>query len=147
MQLSGPWDRAQVAEFLDRTAVPLRLAVNGSLGFPVMASLWFVREGDDLLCATSPRARLVELLHADPRCGFEVSPDQPPYRGVRGRAEATLAQNGGGPLLERLLARYAIPRDGGLARWLLARADEEVVISLSPLRVLTWDYGRRMTGG
>jgi len=147
MQLSGPWDRAQVADFLDRTAVPLRLAVNGSQGFPVMASLWFLRDGDDLLCATSPRARLVELLQVDPRCGFEVSADQPPYCGVRGRARAALSQTGGGALLERLLDRYAIARDGGLARWLLARADEEVVITLSPLRVLSWDYRRRMGDG
>jgi len=147
MQLSGPWDRAQVARFLDRTAVPMRIAVNGSQGFPVLASLWFLPDGDDLLCATSPRARLVALLREDPRCGFEVSPDQPPYRGVRGRATASLSQDGGGPLLERLLKRYGIPRDGGLARWLLTRADEEVVITLSPRRLLSWDYSRRMGAG
>jgi hypothetical protein len=42
------------------------------------------------------RARILEYLRVEPRCGFEVASDRPPYRGVRGQGVASLHPAEGG---------------------------------------------------
>ena len=122
----------------------MRLAANTASGFPVILSLWFLPEGDDLLAAVHQDARIVKRLRADPRCAFEIAPNDPPYLGVRGQANAILEQAGGGALLERLLERYLGSTDSDLGRFLLSRADEELVVRLRPSRIASWDYSGRM---
>lgn len=122
----------------------MRLAANTDSGFPVVLSLWFLPDGDDLLAAVHREARIAKRLAADSRCAFEIAPNEPPYRGVRGQATASLNSKGARALLECLLDRYLGSRDSGLARFLLGRADEELVVRLRPIRVASWDYSRRM---
>ena len=122
----------------------MRLAANTASGFPVNLSLWYLPEGDDLLAAVHQDARIVKRLRADPRCAFEIAPNDPPYLGVRGQANAILEQAGGGALLERLLERYLGSTDSDLGRFLLSRADEELVVRLRPSRIASWDYSGRM---
>ncbi len=141
---SGPWSEARVREFLTKTRIPMRLAANTDSGFPVVLSLWFLLDGDELLAAVHQDARIAKRLKADPRCAFEIAPNEPPYRGVRGQATASLEQEGAGALLERLLDRYLGSTDSSLGRFLLARADEELVVRLRPMRIASWDYSRRM---
>ncbi len=124
----------------------MRLAANTDSGFPVIVSLWFLREGDDLLAAVHRDSRIAGRLGDDARCAFEIAPDEPPYRGVRGQATASLSPDGAGALLERLLDRYLVSRDSGLAQFLLARADEELVVRVKPRWVGSWDYTSRMQG-
>ena len=50
----------------------------------------------------------------------------------------------GGRLLQRVLQRYLGGEDSNLARWLLSRRDEEVLISIEPQRLFSWDYRERM---
>jgi hypothetical protein len=47
-------------------------------------------------------------------------------------------------VLERLLDRYLGSRDSQLGRFLLGRADEELVVRLRPSLVASWDYAERM---
>ena len=141
---SGPWPEEKVREFLAEARIPMRLAANTDSGFPVVLSLWFLPQGDELLAAVHRDARIKKRLEADPRCAFEVAPNQPPYCGVRGQAVASLEPEGARALLERLLARYLGSADSGLGRFLLGRADEELIVRLRPTRVDTWDYSRRM---
>ena len=124
----------------------MRLAANTSSGFPVVLSLWFLPEEDELLAAVHQSARIVKRLRADPRCAFEIAPNEPPYRGIRGQAMASLEPEGAKALLERLLERYLGSADSDLGRFLLGRADEELVVRLRPLRVASWDYSERMEG-
>ena len=37
----GAWDHDQVAEFLDQSTFPIRLASVGADGFPRVVSLWY----------------------------------------------------------------------------------------------------------
>ncbi len=141
---SGPWNAERVEQFLAETCIPLRLAWHGPSGFPVVASLWFLHRDAALWCATRPDAAVARHLRRDGRCAFEVAPDQPPYRGVRGAATATVDPAGGKALLEELLIRYTGGLDSSLARGLLARADDEVVLRLEPTRLTSWDYRERM---
>lgn len=141
---SGPWDESRVRRYLAEARIPMRLAANTDTGFPVVVSLWFVAEGDTLLAVTHRDSKLAERLREDPRCAFEIAPNEPPYLGVRGQARATLASEGAEALLRRLLERYFETTDSKLGRFLLGRADEERVIRLQPEWVGTWDYSDRM---
>lgn len=141
---TGPWTESEVRRFLEQAQIPMRLAVNAPSGFPVVLSLWFLLEGDELLAAVHRDARVARRLRDDGRCGFEIAPNEPPYRGVRGQATAALESSGAGALLERLLLRYLGSTDSKLGRFLLGRADEELVVRLRPVRIASWDYSHRM---
>ena len=142
--LGGPWSAEAIEQHLRDTVVPIRLASLGPDGFPLVLSLWFLYEDGALWCATQRSARLVQRLRRDARCGFEVAADQAPYRGVRGRAEATLDDARGAELLPRLIRRYLGATDAPLASWLLARAESEIALRLGRLRVSSWDFSKRM---
>ncbi len=146
MKTRGPWAPDAIEAFLEGCTVPLRLACNGRSGHPVLASLWFVPEGERLWCATQSSARVVTLLASDPRCAFEVAPDTPPYRGVRGQARAEIVPERGEEILRKLVARYLDEPEGAFAQWLLDRASSEVAIAISPDRIRSWDFTSRMRG-
>ena len=84
-------------------------------------------------------------LGRNPRCGFEVAADQPPYRGVRGYGSARIAAEDGQQTLLHLLDRYLGQENQGLRQWLLQRADDEVAVVLEDLAVSTWDFSGRMS--
>ena len=98
----GPWSRDEIDGFLAATRIPVRLAVNGASGHPVLASLWFLSTEDRIWCATKRSASIVSLLERDPRCAFEVAPESLPYHGVRGQAQASLHDDRGEEILRRL---------------------------------------------
>ena len=141
---SGPWTASRVREFLSEARIPMRLAANTDSGFPVVLSLWFLAKGDEIFGAVHRDARIAQRLRADPRCAFEIAPNEPPYFGVRRQAAASLESAGAQELLERLLRRYVGTTDSKLGRFLLGRADEELVLRLKPERIGTWDYRERM---
>jgi hypothetical protein len=144
ISFSGPWPKSRVREFLAEARIPMRLAANTGSGFPVILSLWFLPDEDELLAAVHRDAKIAKRLRADPRCAFEIAPNEPPYCGVRGQATARLESDGASALLERLLVRYLGSTDSNLGRFLLGRAEEELVIRLRPTWIASWDYGRRM---
>jgi len=135
---------SELEPFLLETTVPLRLACLDRDGCPRVLSLWYLWRDDALWCATRPEAWVVERLRADPRCGFEIAGDAPPYRGVRGKGRAELLPERGEALLGELVDRYLGGRDGRFARWLLARSAGEMAIRIVPTRTSSWDYSRRM---
>ncbi len=140
---SGPWDQAEVERFLEESVIPIRLATIGRSG-PLVQSLWFLYDNGSLWCATQADAVVVRRLTADPRCGFEVAADAPPYRGVRGGATATIVADAAGEVLPRLIERYLGEEPSPLGTWLMSRIDAEVAIRLDDLQVSSWDYSGRM---
>jgi hypothetical protein len=106
--------------------------------------VWFVPVGDELLAATRPTSTLVRCLEERPRCGFEVAGDDPPYHGVRGRAQVVLDHAAGAATLDRLLERYLGGTTGPLAERLRLDASDEVCLRLRPVSITSWDYRSRM---
>ena len=143
--LKGPWTSSQVGHFLQQTTVPLRLSCVAPDGFPRVVSLWYAYRDDALLCVTHQSSKLVSLLSQNPRVGFEVAPDSPPYRGVRGQGLAAMAPLGDDQTLHDLLENYIGNVESDFSRWLLSRAADEIVISVTPTRLYSWDYTERMT--
>jgi hypothetical protein len=143
MKSTGVWSSDQVRVYLDQAVIPLRLAVQNRRG-PLVLSLWFTHIDGLLWCATNNRARLIEYLGSDPRCGFEIAADQPPYRGVRGQGTATLHPTKGEAILRRLLNRYGVVQESRLARDLLSRSDQEIAVAIEPAAMTSWDFTARM---
>ncbi len=134
----------QTTAYLETVQIPLRLSCVTTSGWPFVLSLWYLYDAGRLVCATPETARVVTYLRREPRCGFEVAADQPPYCGVRGRAVAEIDLSAGQQTLRRLIDRYLGNCDNSLARWLLARSQDEVAIVLTPVQVFTWNYQQRM---
>jgi len=143
-KLSGPWALFNVEGFLQRALIPVRLSAISPSGWPTVVSLWFIYEDGILKCASKPNAHITELLRANPKCGFEVAGEAPPYYGVRGQGLATLDHKSGPALLPRLIDRYIGPDITPFRRRLMADQDQEVAIEIRPKRLMSWDYRKRM---
>jgi nitroimidazol reductase NimA-like FMN-containing flavoprotein (pyridoxamine 5'-phosphate oxidase superfamily) len=137
----------RVTRYLREARVPARLACLGAGGAPLVCSLWYLFDGAALWCASQGDAVVVRRLGADPRVGFEVAGDEPPYKGVRGQGRAELRPADGARVLTELLDRYQGGRATPLARWLLARADREVAVRIEIDWLTAWDYSARMAPG
>ena len=143
MRLTGPWNRERVDEFLGAAQIPVRLGCHTPSGDPWIVSLWFRWDGA-VHCATSADADLVSFLEADDYVSFEVSTNDPPYAGVRGRGTASVEPDVDKRLLRRLFERYLGGTDNDLADVLLRPEREEVHVRIEPDRLHTWDFSGRM---
>lgn len=141
---SGPWSPTQIEAWLTEATIPLRLATSGRRG-PLVQSVWFSYAGESLWCATQSDSVLARRVARDASVGWEVAPDQPPYRGTRGTGRASLVEERDevAHVLEGLIARYG-QAGTELADWLLSRVADEVAIRIDDLRITSWDYSSRM---
>lgn len=133
-----------ITHYLQHIKVPLRLACTTLDGWPIVISLWYIYDDGMLYCATQSSAKVVQYLNREPRCGFEIASDQPPYCGIRGQALAHIDNKRGNEILERLLIRYLGGIDNPLGHKLLRRKSPEVALCLTPKQMFTWNYTRRM---
>lgn len=134
----------RLANFIEASRTPLRIACNTDNHFPLIVPLWFMFDGEAFWCVTHKDAKLLSHLRKDSRVGFEIANNEPPYAGARGHGEVELIAEKGAAILPKLLKRYFIREDSRLATWLLSRADDEVAIRLNPLYINGWDYTDRM---
>lgn len=144
VEYSGAWSAEESAAFLDRTVVPLRLACQTLSGRLWMAALWFRFRDERLECATASDATIVEYLRRDPAVAFDISTNDPPYRGVRGSGSVTVERDEGKRVLRALLERYLGGTDSALAGRLLNPERDEVVLRIDPDRMFSWDFTGRM---
>jgi hypothetical protein len=144
-KLTGPWSIAEIEAYLRDAIIPIRLSAISPSGWPVVVSLWYDFDTEMLWCASQRKARIIKLLEAKPRCGFEIAAEQPPYFGVRGQGLADVDDSAGSDVLRRLADRYLGADDTPFRRWLLERDDEEVAIAIRPVRLMSWDYRDRMS--
>ena len=88
--LSGPWNQDQIDLFLHNSKLPMRLACVANDDYPRVASLWFRYENGHLLSATHENSKIAKILRQNNRVGFEISPNEPPYHGLRGQATVSI---------------------------------------------------------
>ncbi len=142
--LTGPWTHSDVSAFLDDAVVPIRVSCHTPSGGLWMLSLWYRYQDEQLWCATGANADIVRFLHADPHVAFEISVNEPPYRGVRGQGTVTIESDPEKTVLRALIERYLGGTGSTLADRLLSADREEVSLRIEPTTVATWDYSDRM---
>jgi hypothetical protein len=142
--VTGAWSADELAAFLDRTTVPLRLACHTPADRLWLVALWFAYRDETFVCATARDATVVDYLEHDPMVAFEVSTNDPPYRGVRGNGTARVEPDDDLSTLRELIERYLGGTDSTLAGRLLDADREEVAIVLEPERLYSWDFTERM---
>lgn len=140
--MNGALHEAQ--DFLEQVHIPIRLACLTPGGWPALISLWYLYQDDLLYCATQESAKIIRYLENNNQCAFEIAADDPPYCGIRGKAIASIDDELGAEMLEKLLLRYLGDINNDLARNLLAKKDNEVAIVLKPMSIYSWDFSERM---
>jgi nitroimidazol reductase NimA-like FMN-containing flavoprotein (pyridoxamine 5'-phosphate oxidase superfamily) len=143
-QFSGVWSPEEIDDFLTETTVPIRVSCRTPRDDLWMLSLWYEYVDGEFRCATGKDADIVEFLQSTEEVAFEVSTNDPPYRGVRGRGTASLGPDEDKRQLRVLLERYLGGTDSSLARSLLAPEREEVRIRITPEKLYSWDFSERM---
>ena len=116
------WSAEQVAAFLSESRLPVRLSSVGPSGFPHITSLWFMYREGCFLCCTQQEAVVCRNIRREPRVGFEIAVNEPPYYGVSGQGEARVVDADATDLLNDLADQYLEGRDAPLRAWLLSRA-------------------------
>lgn len=146
LRAGSAWSMGQIASYLQQTVIPLRLGCIDDNGFPLVCSLWYLFQDGHLWCATHEAAKVSRLLADNPKCAFEVAPNEPPYKGVRGQGTALLIREQAAEVLPKLIERYLGDSNSALSAWLLSRLDHEFAVRVDIDRITSWDYSERMSG-
>jgi len=139
------WQAPEIETFLDASRLPLRVSSIDAEGFPHITSLWFLYREGRFYCATQRQAQVCQHLRHNPRVGIELAVNAPPYQGVSGTGTAQVLAAGAAELLDTLIDRYLEGRDPRLGQWLRSRVASEVVLEITPQRLTSWDFSRRMS--
>lgn len=97
-----------------------------------MVALWYRYRDGSFECATWANADIVHFLWNDSEIAFEISPNEPPYRGVRGNGTTSMSPDRDKAVLRDLMERYLGGTESSLAKWLLADEREEIRIRIQP---------------
>ncbi|EGG42999.1 hypothetical protein Nlim_0049 [Candidatus Nitrosarchaeum limnium SFB1] len=137
-------DSQKIETILNDTKIPIRLACITSAGYPVVISLWHIMENGKIYCATQKKAKIVSYLKNNPTVGFEIAADHPPYKGIRGYGQAKIVENIGENILNILIDKYLGKKISTLSEFLKRNSDTEVAIEITPKKLNTYDYSKRM---
>jgi nitroimidazol reductase NimA-like FMN-containing flavoprotein (pyridoxamine 5'-phosphate oxidase superfamily) len=144
MDVDGAWSTERAEQFLRERAIPVRLACHTPRGGLWMLSLWYRYRDGHIECATGANADVVRYLRNDPAVAFEISTNEPPYRGVRGSGTVSIAPDEGKETLRALVERYLGDTNSQLAERLLSPDREEVRLTVDVDRAYSWDFSNRM---
>lgn len=144
-QRYGSWTGADIGTFLAEARIPLRVSLTSAHG-PLVVPLWFEYRDDRLWSCSPDDSTLVNALRAAPEVGFDVSTNDLPYKGVRGRGRATCVATSDTEALETLLTRYLGSTDNPLSQTLLSRTAPEATVVIDPTWLTSWDFSQRMDG-
>jgi nitroimidazol reductase NimA-like FMN-containing flavoprotein (pyridoxamine 5'-phosphate oxidase superfamily) len=144
MDVDGAWTTERAEQFLRERTIPVRLACHTPAGGLWMLSLWYRYRDGHVECATGATADVVRYLRDDPAVAFEISTNEPPYRGVRGSGTVTIEPDEDKETLHALIERYLGDTNSGLADRLLSPDREEVRLTVDVDRAYTWDFSDRM---
>jgi len=85
----------EISAFLSAGTRTGKLAFTGQDGRPLVAPIWFIVEGGDLVFNTGKDTAKGRALARDPRAALCVDLEEPPYGFVQVQAEAELSEDPG----------------------------------------------------
>ncbi|ROR97973.1 hypothetical protein EDC56_3642 [Sinobacterium caligoides] len=138
------WSQQEILSFLAAAKIPLRASFCNTKNEPMICSLWFKSDGITLWAASHENSYLIKQLKHNQTISFEVSTNEYPYKGVRGKATVELVKNNADAILHELIDKYLGNSNNQLATWLLSRASNEYAIKITPSHINSWDFSDRM---
>ena len=139
----GSWSGAEIEAFLEKTLIPMRLSVSTAAG-SLIVPLWFEYMNGRLVSCSQEDSLLVSSLRKQAEVAFDISTNDLPYQGVRGRGVARIKTATDDVRLVSLLRRYLAGTDSQLAAWLLSRPGPEALIEIDISWLTSWDFSGRM---
>lgn len=134
----------EIYKFISDTKIPIRVAFIKPKGTPSVISLWFEQINGKIYCATQKSAKIISYLQKNPVCGFEIAADKPPYKGIRGEGTVKILNDKGIDILEILIGKYLGEKESTLSKYLKANLNTEVAIEITPQKIYSYDYSKRM---
>ena len=138
------WGESEIRAFLNVSTIPMRLAFLNKNDEPMICSLWFKFMDDSLWSASHENSYIVKQLKNNGKVSFEISTNEYPYKGVRGKALAELSKLDADNVLAGLIDKYLDERNSKLAAWLMSRSDSKYVLKRTPSLLNAWDFSSRM---
>ena len=124
--------------------IPIRISFMKSTGFPAVVSLWYTHADGRIYCAAQKTAKIITYVRQNPKCGFEIAGDMPPYKGLRGEGTVEILHEKGREVLEILIEKYLGEKESTLSRFLRDNSKNEVAIEIIPQKIHSYDYSKRM---
>lgn len=138
------WNETRIVEFLENSNFPIRISFLDESNEPHICSLWYKYGEGELLSASHKNSFLIRQLMNKKIIAFEVSSNEYPYKGVRGKATIELSTINANTVLRDLISKYLGSGNAQLSSWLMSRTDDEYVIRIIPSTINSWDFSDRM---
>ena len=137
-------DNQNLETLVPKEKIPIRISFMKSNGFPSVVSLWYTHADGRIYCAVQKTAKVISYIQKNPKCGFEIASDMPPYKGLRGEGEVKILHDKGKEILETLIEKYLGTKESTLSRFLRSNSKNEVAIEIIPQKTRRYDYSKRM---
>jgi nitroimidazol reductase NimA-like FMN-containing flavoprotein (pyridoxamine 5'-phosphate oxidase superfamily) len=137
-----------MVDYLTVSDIPIRISCISTENWPIIISLWYVYMNEKFYCATQNTSKIIKYMRHSPKCGFEISKDHFPYKGIRGYGNALIQQDKGEYILRILLEKYLKEQESSkIYKSLLSEKhlQNEVAIEITPSRIFEWDFKERMS--
>jgi len=138
----------EVNNFLE-SKLNMQIATIDEEGYPMIQPTWFLYDNKEskIYTATQKTAKKVQNIRRNPdKIYFSIDDENYPYKGVKGRAVATISENiqKNLPIVEKINTKYLGTIEHPLAKMIIenTRNGTEVVIEITPKFFSAWDFGK-----
>ncbi len=142
--------KEEAQRFLE-SKLNLQIATIDEKGEPNIQPVWFYYDKDKgkLLILTSKSSKKTQNLTNRPTIYFSVDDENPPYKGVKGKGNATVVEDPNTILnqAEKISMKYLGTLDHPVAKEMADRSKngEGVLVEITPKFFSTWDFGKRQS--
>ena len=145
-----PVTETEVNIFLENK-LNVQIASIDEEGYPLIQPMWFLydKETGKMYTCTPKTAKKVQNIRRNPdKIYFYIDDENYPYKGVKGRAVATISEDKQKnlPIMERINMKYLGTLEQPLSKMLMenTRNGIEVAIEITPKFFSAWDFGKAM---
>jgi general stress protein 26 len=148
--MPSPVTEAEVERFLE-SKLNMQLATIDEEGYPNIQPVWFHydKNAGKIYTGTQKTTKKIQNIRKNPdKVYFSIDDENFPYKGVKGRGEATLSEDKQKNLaiIEKINLKYLGTLEHPLAKMLMENASNgtELVIEIVPNFFSAWDFGKAM---
>ncbi len=138
---------SQVNEFLTDSKLNLLLGTIDKDGEPNIHPVWFLYENGRLYVETGKTTKKAQNIRNSNKktVYFCIDDEKVPYKGVRGKALATIIEDDVSkmlPIAEKIMVKYTGDLENKVAKFLLdgVKNGSSVLLELEPKYFATWDH-------